>query len=549
MIPPEDQEREGGESAETMGALETLLLSLGAGSLIGLTAYAPKAVNKAAAALRRAANKAVSENMADVEKAVERDLVGVLVLEAVTDADHLGEGKRRSKIVKAARAEGRKAARQAQRRIRKYAACMVDDLNAKFLREAARARSRMLGGAGADGVNHRKAMAEAVARMAKDGLTAYTYERKDGAIVHVPVDVGVRRELQSAGAERQIDQVLAIAAVAGENMVEVSTTAGARKSHAEWQGKRYLIKGSSAKYPNFAKACKKGDPVDGIGGYNCRHQVAICREGEPSRFRDPLKGTGYTQERARAALTAQRGMENDLRRLRRQREVLRMNGLSTKEINAKIKALDKGLDEFVAQHSKILKRDRHRESIYERARKAVGAEGQVWLSDDDMSKVTRMAGIAEGRSKQRAYSTARLVEKCSKSETTVFLNKRKANDKAFHRNMKRVEKAEGFYDVGLHGTPQYVEAFGERMDYKSLWKAIRAREDYDGQGIRLLSCGTGSEDDKGFCFAQALADYSGKTVEAPSDKIWIMPDGRLLVGESWLRPDGIMRVFEPREKS
>lgn len=87
------------------------------------------------------------------------------------------------------------------------------------------------------------------------------------------------------------------------------------------------------------------------------------------------------------------------------------------------------------------------------------------------------------------------------------------------------------------------------MDYKSLWKAIRAREDYDGQGIRLLSCGTGSEDDKGFCFAQALADYSGKTVEAPSDKIWIMPGGRLLVGESWLRPDGIMRVFEPREKS
>lgn len=80
------------------------------------------------------------------------------------------------------------------------------------------------------------------------------------------------------------------------------------------------------------------------------------------------------------------------------------------------------------------------------------------LSDSDMSKVARMAGIAEGRSKQRAYSAAKLVDKCSKSETAVFLSKRKANDKAFHRNMKRVE--------------------------------------------------------------------------APSDKIWIMPDGRLLVGEA-----------------
>lgn len=428
MIPPEDQEREGGESAEAMGALETLLLSLGAGALVGLATYAPKAVNKAAAALRRAANKAVADSMAGVNAAVERDLVGALVLEAVTEADHLGEAKRRSKLVKAARAEGRRAARQTRRRMRKYAACMVDDLNAKFLREAARARSRMLGGAGAEGVNHRKAMAEAVARMAKDGLTAYTYERKDGAIVHVPVYVGVRRALQSAGTERQIEQTLAVAAAAGANMVEVSTTAGARKSHAEWQGKRYLIKGSSAKYPNFAKACKKGDPVDGIGGYNCRHQIAVCLEGDPPRFKDPLEGTGYSQERARAALTAQRGMENDLRKLKRQREVLKQNGLSTKEIDARIKAVDKGIDEFVAQHSKILKRDRHRESIYERARKAVGAEGKVWLDEGQRKAVNKAAET--GRINRMEHNEP--LVKLSKDGKNDFSVSPVVNTKAFH---------------------------------------------------------------------------------------------------------------------
>ena len=219
------------------------------------------------------------------------------------------------------------------------------------------------------------------------------------------------------------------------------------------------------------------------------------------------------------------------------------NGLSTKDLDAKIKVLDKGIDEHVAKRSKVLRRDRHRESIFERARKAAKAEGVVWLSGRDVSEMTRAAGIAEGRSKQRAYNVKRLVEKCSKSRTTVFLNKRSANDKAFHNNMKRVKKEEGLYDVGLHGTAQYVAAFGERIDYKSLWKAIRSREDYAGQDIRLVSCSTGSEDEKGFCFAQALADCSGKRVIAPSDKIWIMPDGRLLVGESWLSPNGVMRSF------
>ena len=369
-----------------MEELQTALMGLAGASLLGLASFSPRAVSKAATALRRKALRAATDGIAKVNEAVSRDLTGQLVLSAVDDAVRANSGANRARAiqraVKDANKEAKRAAREVQRQTRKFATCMVDDLNQRFLREAARARGRIKGDGvrGIEGANHRKVMTEAIMRLAKDGLAAYTYQRKDGATVHVPADVGIRRHIDNAGKVRQIDQTIAIAGRTGQVLVEVSTTAGARKSHAEWQGKRYQLKGSSAKYPNFAKSCKKGDPVDGIGGYNCRHQISICREGEPSRFRDPLKGTGYSQERARAALSTQRGMENDLRKLKRQREVLRMNGLDTKEINGRIKALDKGLDEFVAKHSKVLRRDRHRESIYERARKAVKAEGVVWVN-------------------------------------------------------------------------------------------------------------------------------------------------------------------------
>nr|DAL99441.1 MAG TPA: minor capsid protein [Caudoviricetes sp.] len=379
-----------------MNALETALLALAGGVLLGLESLSPKAVNKAAARLRRLASKKAADGMGDVDDAARRDIVGKLVLSVVNECKTVDDAKKRKRAVKKAandaNKEAQKAAREVRRQTRKMASCMVDDLNARFLREAARARARVTGDSrrGIAAVNHRDAMREAVVRLAKDGLTAYTYKRKDGAVVHVPVDVGIRRAVDNAGKQRQIDQTISIAKATGANMVEVSTTVGARKSHAEWQGRRYMLKGSSAKYPNFYRACRKEDPVDGIGGYNCRHLIAVCREGDPPRFRDPLEGTGYSQEEARKALTQQRRMENDLRRMKRQREVMRQNGLSTKDLDSKIKALDKGLDAHVAKHSKILRRDKHRESIYERARKAAKAEGVVWL-DKGQQRAVRKA--------------------------------------------------------------------------------------------------------------------------------------------------------------
>lgn len=58
--------------------------------------------------------------------------------------------------------------------------------------------------------SHREVMAEIVFELAQKGITAYSYTRKDGAVVNVPVDVGIRRAIANAGNQRRIEQALSV---------------------------------------------------------------------------------------------------------------------------------------------------------------------------------------------------------------------------------------------------------------------------------------------------------------------------------------------------
>lgn len=67
----------------------------------------------------------------------------------------------------------------------------------------------------------------------------------------------------------------------GTNYVEVSEHLGARVSdkskianHAGWQGKVYMIEGSSDEYGNLVEETGYGD-IEGLGGVNCRHRMFI----------------------------------------------------------------------------------------------------------------------------------------------------------------------------------------------------------------------------------------------------------------------------------
>ncbi|MEY8460130.1 phage minor capsid protein [Eggerthellaceae bacterium 24-137] len=268
---------------------------------------------------------------------------------------------------------------------------MRTDANAIYAKHAARAAqdARVMG--------YERALRKAVVNMAEEGVAAYSYKRKDGTVVRVPVDVGVRRMMHTEATQRLIAQELDIAQRNGRNLVRVSTTANARPSHAAWQGKVYQIKGSG-EYPNFHEACHPGDMANGIGGYNCGHRVEIYYPGTDLARKDPLEGTGYTAEEAREIVSRQRRYENGIRKRKRVIEVLEGEGMDASDERRRLRAAEDRLKALVDEHSAVLRRQKsYREGTYRRARAKAGAEGVAHLDRRSEARVERIrSGEAGG---------------------------------------------------------------------------------------------------------------------------------------------------------
>lgn len=104
-----------------------------------------------------------------------------------------------------------------------------------------------------------------------------------------------------------------------------------------------------------------------------------------------------------------------------------------------------------------------------------------------------------------------------------------------------VKKKEGYFDVAAHGASNII-CYGStdtKISARELARIIRHDQSYQGEKIRLLSCSTGSTDDG---FAQQLANALGVEVEAPTDILYIFPNGRLKIG---IKGNGKMRKFKP----
>lgn len=108
--------------------------------------------------------------------------------------------------------------------------------------------------------------------------------------------------------------------------------------------------------------------------------------------------------------------------------------------------------------------------------------------------------------------------------------------------LEAVPKKEGFFDFAAHGTSNSIE-YGTRdntMNAREVARIIRHNESYNGEKVRLLSCSTGSTEEG---FAQQLANALGVEVEAPTDILYVYPDGRMMVG---FDGTGEMKIFKPK---
>ena len=146
---------------------------------------------------------------------------------------------------------------------------------------------------------------------------------KQGTTVRYPsghtdqLDVAVRRASVTGVNQTCAEIQLANAQDMGCNHVETTAHIGARPSHAEWQGRVFMIVGSSREYPNLAEATGYGTG-DGLCGWNCRHNFFPFFEGIDLRtYRDEdlekLKNDGYYE-----AEQKQRYYERQIRATKRE---------------------------------------------------------------------------------------------------------------------------------------------------------------------------------------------------------------------------------------
>lgn len=192
----------------------------------------------------------------------------------------------------------------------------------------------------------------AIKDLARHGVGAITYPtgKMDS------LETAVRRAVVTGVNQTALKLQEARAEQMGSDLVETTAHAGARPSHAEWQGKVFSLSGKSKKYPDFKSSTGYGTGA-GLGGWNCRHSFYPYFEGSPRAYTDnELKGynsknveyNGQKMTEYEASLH-QRSIERNIRRWKREKKAMEAAGLPTEEASAKIKSWQEREKDFLKQ--------------------------------------------------------------------------------------------------------------------------------------------------------------------------------------------------------
>ena len=331
----------------------------------------------------------------------------------------------------------------------------------------------------------------------------------------------------------------------GINLIEVSSHMGARPLCATYQGRIFSRDGS------------KGVTVDGAGGKIYYTPLSETSYGQPAG----LFGIncGHVQYPFVPGINFQRYFpypkeENDRRYMQFQQQRAMERGIRAAKRECMM-LQEVGDTEGLQKASLRLRNQREKYRAYckETGLKQHNDRTQVYGYDRSKSSKTVWAERKASGNALTNGSNSSIIK--TREQTKAIIAKAQAQSRpifavddevrgAFATNVSRVLPKEGFYDVALHGTPKNVEFFGEPIDAKTLAKIIRNRKDYSkGSKVRLLSCSTGKITDTANCFAQQLANALGVEIEAPTDDIFVYPNGDFIIGK---RNNGEMKIFYPR---
>lgn len=202
------------------------------------------------------------------------------------------------------------------------------------------------------GMDYNTAIRSTIKQLSAEGVGAIRYPtgRTD------TIEVAVRRAVVTGVNQTALKLQDARADEMGADLVEVSAHAGARPSHAQWQGGIYSRSGKSKKYPDFVKTTGYGTGA-GLGGWNCSHSFRPWFEGMSRTYDKALlkeyQAKDYEYNGVRMteyeALQEQRKIERNIRRWKREQNALQAAGLDSSEASAKIAEWNRRQKDFLEQ--------------------------------------------------------------------------------------------------------------------------------------------------------------------------------------------------------
>lgn len=202
------------------------------------------------------------------------------------------------------------------------------------------------------GMDYNTAIRSTIKQLSAEGVGAIRYPtgRTD------TIEVAVRRAVVTGVNQTALRLQDARADEMGADLVEVSAHAGARPSHAQWQGGIYSRSGKSRKYPDFVKTTGYGTGA-GLGGWNCSHSFRPWFEGMSRTYDKALlkeyQAKDYEYNGVRMteyeALQEQRKIERNIRRWKREQNALQAAGLDSSEASAKITEWNRRQKDFLEQ--------------------------------------------------------------------------------------------------------------------------------------------------------------------------------------------------------
>ena len=199
-----------------------------------------------------------------------------------------------------------------------------------------------------------QAIKNAVNDLAKQGITKMAYPTGSS----ISVEAGVRRAVTTGINQTCAKLQIARAEELGSDLVQTSSHAGARPTHAVWQGQVFSLSGRNGRYRDFYDATGYGTG-EGLCGWNCYHNFFPYLEGISTRSfeQDPSARLGKSNDQVYEESQKQRYYERKVRDAKRRAATYKgaATGAKTSEEKAEYQAQYKEANKLVRKRQKALR--------------------------------------------------------------------------------------------------------------------------------------------------------------------------------------------------